>query len=62
MVSEIFGNTVPGNELVSDGTKPLPESMLIYHLGDPVTITILQEIRMPKCHLNIPVASFANMD
>ena len=35
----IWVNIGPGNGLLPDGTKPLPEPMLTYHLYGPVTIT-----------------------
>ena len=31
MATEIFVNIDPDNGFLSDGTKPLPERMLIYH-------------------------------
>ena len=39
MVSQISVNIGPGNGLVPDGTKPLPEPMLTYHQWGYVALT-----------------------
>ena len=37
MATWIYANIGSGNGLLPDGTKPLPEPMLIYHQLGPVT-------------------------
>ena len=37
MATQILVNIGPGNGLLPDGTKPLPEPMLTYHKYRPVT-------------------------
>ena len=39
MVAHILVNTGWGNDLLPDGTKPLPQPMLIYHQWSPVVFT-----------------------
>ena len=36
MASDILVNTGSGNDLLSDGNKPLPEPMSTYHQRDPL--------------------------
>ena len=38
MVTEIWIDTGPGNGLLPDGTKQLPEPMLTYHQLGPVPL------------------------
>ena len=39
MATQIWVNIGTGNDLLPDGTKPLPEPMLTYHKYGPVAIT-----------------------
>ena len=74
MATEIWVNIGSGNGLLPDGTKPLPEPMLIDHQCSPVTFILGQFHEMPqssitevslkitylKFHSNLPGANELN--
>ena len=70
MATEIWVNIGSGNGLLPDGTKPLPERMLIHHqLGSLAFIWVLQpsitkiswKITFQKIILNLPGANELNI-
>ena len=48
MALKIFVNIGSGNDLVHDGTKPLPELMLTYHQWGPMAFIYMTRILQKK--------------